>query len=127
MSNSIDIESVVASLRDIRKDILNSMNSNSISSFSVNQVSMNSTNSIEWIRRYDPSTNQYSYFHSTTHSLYLSNPWTPSSSTVTILTKPDEWIQMYDEREGKILVFQPSSGKEQWIHPTLGIAEENTM
>ena len=57
MSNSIDIESVVASLRDIRKDILNSMNSNSISSFSVNQVSMNSTNSIEWIRRYDPSTN----------------------------------------------------------------------
>ena len=124
MSHPVDIESVVASLRDIRKDILHSSSCNS----KLNHPSM------EWIRRYDPNTDQYSYFHSTTHSLYSSNPWLSSSSssssttttttttaaaaTETILPKTDQWIQIYDEREGKIFLFQPSSGREQWIHPT---------
>ena len=119
MSHPVDIENVVASLRVIRKDILHSSTSNS----NLSQSSM------EWIRRYDPNTDQYSYFHSTTNSLYSSNPWlsssssSSSSSTESVLPKTDEWIQIYDEREGKIMLFQPSSGREQWILPTSGMAE----
>ena len=71
MSHPVDIENVVASLRVIRKDILHSSTSNS----NLSQSSM------EWIRRYDPNTDQYSYFHSTTNSLYSSNPWLSSSSS----------------------------------------------
>ena len=131
MSHPVDIENVVASLRVIRKDILHSSTSNS----NLSQSSM------EWIRRYDPNTDQYSYFHSTNNSLYSSNPWLSSSSsssssttttttttttaaTETIFPKTDQWIQIYDEREGKIFLFQPSSGREQWIHPTSEMDEK---
>lgn len=114
MSNSVDTENIVATLRGIRKDILHSSCPISTS----NPFSNNSTSSPEWIRRYDPNTNQYSYFHSTTHSIYPSNPWLSSTSSETILPRKDEWIRMYDEREGKFFLFQPSSGREQWTFPT---------
>ena len=71
----------------------------------------------EWTRKYDAEKSQYIWINNKMLVEYTEDPFHFASPHTVPPDLRDRWIQVYDEREKKVLWVNPSFGKEQWVDP----------
>lgn len=75
----------------------------------------------EWTRKYDAEKSQYVWINNKTQVEYTEDPFSFASPHVVPPDLRNRWIQVYDEREKRVLWVSPSLGKEQWVDPALTV------